>query len=137
MNLVQSIATVPLLVLVASSASAQDCRAKAGEAYSQQRRDAAVRYLIVLHAAEVRSQLETGRFAPLNDLRGLVSAPVGFVPRLVLDQWSYVVRLTDVFDPCGFALFLDDHGIIYEARRQEPPLSSTPDASGPPPRVLH
>ena len=128
MNYVQSIAAA---LLVVSSATAQDCRPKGDQAYSQQRREAAVRYLELLHAAELQSQTERGRFAPLNDLPGLVSAPVGFVPRLVLDQWRYMVRLTDLFDPCGFALFLDDQGVIYEARRQERALPSIPDTSAP------
>jgi hypothetical protein len=56
---------------------------------------------------------------------------VGFVPGLVLDQWSYIVRLTDLFDSCGFALFLDDHGVIYDAHRQDRSLSLTPGASAP------
>ena len=125
MNQAQSIAVAVLVLLIVSQASAQECPPKGDQAYSHQRRAAAVRYLVVLHEAELRSQAETGRFAPLNDLRGLVSAPVGFVPRLVFDQWSYMVRLTDLFDPCGFALFLDDQGVIYEARRHERPLSSS------------
>ena len=114
----QLIVAVMVGLLVVSNANAQDCRPSGDQRYSWQRREAAVRYLERLHAAELQSQTERGRFVPLHELSGLGSPPVGFVPRLVLDQWSYLVRLIDVFDPCGFALFLDDQGVIYEAHPQ-------------------
>ena len=56
-----------------------------------------------------------GKYAPLNELTNMPSAPVGFVPKLLIDRWSYIVTLKDYFDVCGFALFSDERGVIYEA----------------------
>jgi hypothetical protein len=108
---------VALLAAVPPPASAQGCDAgdgtRAQDVQARQRRDAAVKYLEGLHIAQLRAQYETGRFAALHELRNLPALPVGFVPRLLADQYSYVVSLKDLFDSCGLALFIDDRGIVY------------------------
>jgi hypothetical protein len=38
--------------------------------------------------------------------------------------WSYVLSLKDLLDPCGFTLFSDEHGVIYEA--YPPVLAESP-----------
>jgi len=43
---------------------------------------------------------------------------VGFVPRLIVNQWGYLISLKDIFDVCGFALFSDEQGVIYESQRR-------------------
>ncbi len=80
------------------------------------RRRAAVRFIRSLNAAQARSQATVGRYAPLVESADLGALPVGFVPRLTLDAWSYVITVKDLFDPCGVSLISDQDGTVYEAR---------------------
>ena len=86
------------------------------DAASRVRRDAAIAYLAAVNSAQTQRQNQVGRYAPLNELTNVPSTPVGFVPKLLIDRWSYIVSLKDYFDVCGFALFSDERGVIYEAR---------------------
>ena len=136
----------PLLVgvfaamLTSSSTFAQCSQGSAETAAERARRDSGARYLIAVNAAEAQAQSERGRYAPLSELSGLPSAPFGFLPKLLFDQWSYVVILEDYFDRCGLALFSNERGIIYEGRprrlpsqtsleQKEKPLSPSEGAS--------
>ena len=108
-------------LLTASSAAAQTCsQGNDVSGDTRARRDSAMRYLIAVNAAEGRAQRQTGRYTSLSELSGLPSVPVGFVPKLLFDQWSYVISLKDFFDPCEFAFFSDDRGMVYEAYPQAP-----------------
>ena len=80
------------------------------------RRQAAVEYVVAVNAAQARAQQQVGRYVSLSELGGLPSVPVGFVPRIITDQWSYAAIVKDVFDACGFALLSDERGVIYEAQ---------------------
>lgn len=51
----------------------------------------------------------------LNEAAGVGAPSVGFVFRILFDRWSYLISLKDFFDSCGFTLFADEHGIIYES----------------------
>lgn len=106
-----------LVMLTTSPAGAQPClRGLAESAEEQNRRDAGVRYLAAINAAQARTQKETGKYAPLSELPGLPPTPIGFIPKLLFDQWSYLISLKDYFDPCGLALFSDERGIVYEGQ---------------------
>jgi hypothetical protein len=116
----RSAAVLLVLMLTGTPAAAQECRAGDGSgatqtAEGQRRHDAAVQYLARVHAAQQQAHAEGGRYVPLHQLRAVPAPPVGFIPRLVADQWSYAVSLKDLFDPCGFALFSDEHGVVYES----------------------
>jgi hypothetical protein len=76
---------------------------------------AAVATAFVLASSQARSHREIGRYVPLEPSWVLSVVPVGFVPRLVLDQWGYLLSVKDLFDPCGFTLFSDEQGRIYTA----------------------
>ena len=116
--------TLPLVVLTAlfisvSELGAQECdNQNRISAEQQARRDAAVEYLATVNAAQASSQHAQGQYVTLNEATGLERIPVGFVPRLIFDQWGYLISLKDIFDVCGFALFSDEHGVIYESQRQ-------------------
>ena len=56
----------------------------------------------------------------LDDRNPSCSVPVGFVPKLLFDQWSHVLSVKDFFDPCGRALFSEERGIVYEAYPHSP-----------------
>jgi len=57
----------------------------------------------------------------------------GFLPRLLFDRWPYLIGLKDFVDPCGFILFSDERGVIYEAyptiisESAEPPTQTVPE----------
>ena len=80
---------VLLTLVVAPNAFAQNCPETNGQPVDQRaRRDDAVQYLLAINTAQARSQAESGRFVALGDIQGLPSAPVGFIPKLLHDQWS-------------------------------------------------
>lgn len=123
-----------LLMALARPVSANELCA-AGEtsptASDIQRQGAAVRYLAAVHTAQKRAQAEAGRYLPLHELRDLPDVPLGFVPRLVANQWSYAVWMKDLFDACGFTLFADDYGVVYDAvpRRHSLRTAAAPSES--------
>lgn len=118
----------PFLVLLLSTvsvAAAQECpRAEGPSADQAARREAAVRYLAAVNAAQAQAQQQRGTFVPLSEAVAVGAPPVGFVPTLLFDRWSYIVKLSDLFDPCGFTLFADATGKIYEAHPR--PAATTP-----------
>jgi hypothetical protein len=81
MNHIPLIAAAVWGVFVASDAGAQNCGPTRDRAYSQQRREAAVRYLERLHAAEMRSQAEP---SPSPD-RSLSSTPDASAPQVLIE----------------------------------------------------
>ena len=114
-------AALVALVLADVPVAAQECGAPGalssatGVAATERRRDAAATYLGVVHAAQGRAHAAGGRYLPLHELPNLPAAPLGFIPRLIAGQWSYAISLKDLFDACGFALFSDEQGTVYEA----------------------
>jgi hypothetical protein len=118
-----------VLLVAPTVAAAQECQSRnAGSADARARQLSAIAYVEAVNAAEARSQKQDGRYAPLDKLSGVPSVPVGFVAKLLLDQWSYVLSLKDFFDPCGRALFSDERGIVYEAYPHSP-ANQTSDGS--------
>ncbi len=111
-----------LLLLLAGAASAQQsaapqCLHGADESASERaRREEALAFVDRVNAAQREAQQTQGTFIPLADAVPPGDVPLGFVPRLTIDRWSYAISLKDLFDPCGFALFSDQDGRVYEAR---------------------
>ena len=120
---------VTMLLVIGPRANAETCLHGDDESTSERaRRDTAIRYLAIVHAEQIREQKAHGRFVGLSELAGLPSVPVGFVPKLLSDRWSYVIVLKDFFDPCGFTLLSDDLGTVYEAHPSRmKPLAKTGD----------
>ena len=95
----------------------QQCLHSGDESVGERlRRQAAVDFVVELNAAQTRQQRATGRYASLGEIRQAASAPLGFVPRLVADQFGYIIKVVDALDPCGFALFSDERGVVFEAQ---------------------
>ena len=118
-----SMARAPAVVLLLSFISAgaahaqQQCLHGTNESASErERREAALAFVDRVNAAERAAHDEQGTYVPLAEAVSVSGVPLGFVPRLTFDRWSYAVSLKDLFDPCGFALFSDQDGRIYEAR---------------------
>jgi hypothetical protein len=107
------------LVLVSTPrlALAQSCLHGPDESTTERgRRTAAIAFVQQANAAQAKFERERGTYVPLTDAVSLSTVPVGFVPRLTFDRWSYIVSLKDALDPCGYSLFSDQDGVIYEAR---------------------
>jgi type II secretory pathway pseudopilin PulG len=119
-----------VLLLSTMSVAAQECLRAEGPSPDQaERREAAVRYLATVNAAQARAQQQNGTFVPLSEAVAVGAPPVGFVPTLPFDRWSYIVRLSDLFDPCGFTLFANATGKIYEAHPR-PAITAPPPPTG-------
>lgn len=106
-----------LAVGAAVPAGAQTCLHGDGESASARRRRLeAVRYIQDVHAAQTRLARERGTFVPLGEAVPASAVPLGFVPRLTYDRFGYAILVRDALDPCGFTLFSDQDGVIYEGR---------------------
>ncbi len=105
------------LFLLAGTAEAQRCLHGADEAPSEQaRRFSALDVVREVNAAQVRFERERGSYVPLAEATAVTRIPLGFVFRLTFDRWGYMVSGKDTFDPCGFSVFSDQDGVVYEAR---------------------
>jgi hypothetical protein len=105
-------------LLTTSVAHAQQCLHGTDEAPDQRaRRLAGIRVIREVNARQADLWKQRGKFGSLNDVKTAVSgSPVGFVPRVTVDQWGYTIFLKDSLDSCGFGLASDQDGIIYEVR---------------------
>jgi hypothetical protein len=133
---------IPLLAMTVSMAArpapaVQECPAARGEPRQARdakaertRKDGAQEYVAAVNVAQLRARAGLGRYVALHELPALPDLPVGFVPRLVSDQWGYVLSVKDLFDPCGYALFSDELGQVYEAAPLSGPSSAVATAPG-------
>lgn len=113
----RAVSCLLLLLSFAGAADAQQCLHGPDESASERsRREAAVDFVARLNAAQKAALEERGTYVALTDAVPPGDVPLGFVPRVTFDRWSYAVSLKDLFDPCGFALFSDQDGRVYEAR---------------------
>lgn len=116
---------------IAEHAHGQQCLHRSDESAGERsRRQAAVKFVDDVNVVQARRQRETGRYASLADIQQAHTAPLGFVSRLVLDQFGYVIRVVDALDPCGFALFSDERGVVFEAHPTA--VQRTAPEAGPP-----
>jgi hypothetical protein len=80
------------------------------------RRLAALEFARRLNMMEAEGYLQAQRYYMLEDLQKLLPAiPRGFKVQLSNDGASYAFSLKDTLDPCGFAYFSDQDGIVYSA----------------------
>jgi hypothetical protein len=128
MPVAQFVVAVLVTLVPAPNAFARNCPVTNVDPLDQRvRRDDAFQYLIAINTAQARSQSESGKFVAVGDIRGLPSTPVGFIPKLLHDRWSYIVSLKDYIDACGFALFSDERGVIYQSHPRPVPAATTED----------
>jgi hypothetical protein len=93
------------------------------QAVDRARREQAVRVARQINRAEntasLRGPSQPRNYVPLDDPRlasiGIPAAPDGFKLRFYTDSDSYAFSLKDIRDRCGFAVFSDQDGRIYEA----------------------
>jgi len=80
-----------------------------------QRRQAAVQFARAVNTAEARFQAQNKRYGQISEL-GIEAEPVGYRAQLSSDGTAYVFSIKDTVDPCHFALFSDQQGLIYAAQ---------------------
>ena len=80
------------------------------------RRRQAVQTARQINTAEARQSPVTGVYVALAELAPAPVVPPGFKVALMADTASYTFSIKDTLDPCRFALFSDQDGLIFEAR---------------------
>ena len=104
-------------VCFAGTAEAQRCLHGPDESEVQSvRRQAAIAFVQQLNDVQTRLERERGSYVALAEAVSAADVPIGFVPRLIFDRWGYTITLKDTLDACGYSLFSDQHGTIYEGR---------------------
>jgi hypothetical protein len=81
----------------------------------QRRRDA-VAFMRGVNNAEARAYRTENSFKRLPDLGDVPPIPAGFAAHLAVEREVYAVAVKDTLDPCGFAYFSDQNGLIYTGR---------------------
>jgi len=78
------------------------------------RRTDAVRWVRSLNTAEaVGSRGGAERYLSLEELTGLAAEPAGWSTQVTTDGETYLLAVKDTTDPCAFAYFSDQAGIIF------------------------
>jgi hypothetical protein len=67
-----------------------------------------------INTAEAQQSSATKRYVRLSELMG-VTLPEGFEAQVSTDGTTYTFSVKDVQDACKFAVFSDQHGLIYTA----------------------
>jgi len=68
-----------------------------------------------INTAEANLFRTNNRYLALDDLR-VPPSPDGFDVNLLADASGYVFSIKDAQDPCRFAFFSDQNGVIYSAQ---------------------
>jgi len=79
----------------------------------QMRRRQALVMARQINSAQVAARQQMNAYQPLPLLQRVGPPPVGFVAHLAVDQNGYAFSIKDSIDPCGFAWFSDQDGVIY------------------------
>ena len=98
------------------AAPAQDraCLHGPSEAAAQTaRRQAAIGFARLINTTELRAHTQAQAYYALGDLHTIPAPPEGFNAQLSSDGTSYTFSIKDTLDPCHFALFSDQDGVIY------------------------
>ncbi len=107
---------VGILLCGAAAAQAQTRACLHGQAeipQEQARRRAALNHARAINTAEQNAAGATHAFVPLANLSGVPAPPDGFKVQLVTDGTGYLFSIKDTRDPCAFAIFSDEDGVIY------------------------
>src|SRR4051812_37722071 len=90
------------------------CLHAAGESPDQQlRKRQALTLARQINTAEAAAMSQTGSYQPLERL-SRVGVAEGFIPHVAFDASGYAFSVKDSTDPCRFAFFSDQTGVIYQ-----------------------
>jgi hypothetical protein len=105
--------TVACSGLARAGAQTAPCLHDSTETTVQQaRRIAAFRYVRQVNSAEAAARGRAQRYVSLADIDNF-QVPEGFQSQLSTDGVSYGLAVKDTTDPCHFAFFSDQEGVIY------------------------
>jgi hypothetical protein len=82
----------------------------------RQRRTQALAFVRGVNTAQARTYSGEKTYKRLPDLGNVPAIPAGFAAHLAVEREVYAVAVKDTLDPCGFAFFSDQNGLIYNAR---------------------
>ena len=77
------------------------------------RRQAAIGFARLINTTELRAHTQAQAYYALGDLHTIPAPPEGFKAQLSSDGTSYTFSIKDSLDPCRFAFFSDQEGVIY------------------------
>ena len=86
------------------------------------RREQAIALAKAINERQGTAAERTRLYVGLPQLRNLPPAPNGFSVQLYTDGTGYVVSLKDKLDPCRYAIFSDEAGLLYESSALSAPL---------------
>jgi hypothetical protein len=84
-------------------------------AVEQARRRGALGLVRAINTAQVQAHGRTGVYQPLANV-SLPATPEGFAVQFAEAPGGYVFSVKDTLDPCHFAFFSDQVGVIYTAQ---------------------
>ncbi len=111
---IAAVAGAVLLGRAAAQTPPQKCLHGAMESADQAaRRHAALELARKINATEAQANQQGHTYYAISDLPGLASEAGGFKVQLSTDGGTYTFSMKDSIDPCKFALFSDQEGVIY------------------------
>lgn len=88
----------------------------------QNRRSQALILAKAINTAEADTFRRAREYQPLASLGTLPAVPFGFTLKLFADRDDYVFAVKDTRDPCGYAIFSDSAGLLYEKSARSAPV---------------
>lgn len=79
------------------------------------RRQAALDFAHLVNTTESTAHKQAQAYYSLSDLHTIPAVPEGFKALLSSDGVSYTFSVKDTLDPCHFAFFSDQEGVVYSA----------------------
>lgn len=100
--------------LAAINAQQPSCLHGQDESAAQQaRRRGALALTRQINSYEVVAKQRTQTYQPPASLPNLMATPAGFDVHFATDGATYAFSVKDTLDPCSFAYFSDEAGLIY------------------------
>jgi len=85
------------------------------------RRAQAVTLAKAINTAQASLVQRTQQYHPVESLGNLPAVPAGFELNLFADHSGYMFAIKDTQDPCWFAVFSDNRGLVYEKSALDAP----------------
>lgn len=92
------------------------------QAFDRARRAAALELARAINKAQAEMIQRTGSYQPFERLGTLPAVPRGFDVTLFSDRSAYLFALRDRLDPCRFAVFSDERGLLYQESALDAPV---------------